>query len=201
MAEPSPFERDMQLLESELRRLEAEYHLFFANRLPRPPLEARRRVERLVRQWDRADLKAARDRFRFGTLQARFTTLGDLWDRALRAREEGRAGPLGRPAGSPPEPTAAPARTSPGDEARTVLTDPRTEPQKVDALYRTVSAARASTGEPAITLEQFTDFVRSEVRKLRARGAPAAACHVAVVDGRVRFSIRSAGEDGTKKKP
>ena len=38
---------------------------------------------------------ARRDRFRFETLQSRFQKFIDLWDRGLRAREEGRPGPFG----------------------------------------------------------------------------------------------------------
>ena len=37
------------------------------------------------------------DRFRFSTLQSRFATFVDLWDRGLRAREEGRPGPFAQP--------------------------------------------------------------------------------------------------------
>jgi hypothetical protein len=33
----SEFERELQLLEVELKRLEAEYNMFFAGRLPRCP--------------------------------------------------------------------------------------------------------------------------------------------------------------------
>ena len=51
---PSEFERELQRLEVELKRLEAEYTMFFAGRLPRPPWETRSRVEALVKQYDRA---------------------------------------------------------------------------------------------------------------------------------------------------
>ena len=37
-------------LEAELKRLEAEYNMFFAGRLPRPPWETRGRVEALVKR-------------------------------------------------------------------------------------------------------------------------------------------------------
>jgi hypothetical protein len=41
----SDFDRQMQQLEAEIKRLEAEYNMFFAGRLPRPPWETRARVE------------------------------------------------------------------------------------------------------------------------------------------------------------
>jgi hypothetical protein len=103
MAEPSDVERDLKLLEAELRRLEAEYNMYFAGRLPRPPIETRRRVTALVRQLDRQRLSNYAERFRFTTLQTRFQTFVDLWDRGMRARDEGRPGPF------PARPTASAA--------------------------------------------------------------------------------------------
>src|SRR5690349_9048245 len=68
--------------------------MFFSGRLPRPPWETRNRVESLVKQYDRAYIQNYGDRFRFMTLQSRFAAFTDLWDRGLRAREEGRTGPF-----------------------------------------------------------------------------------------------------------
>ena len=93
--QPADVDTDLTKLETELRRLEAEYNMFFAGRLPRPPWETRARVDAMVKRIDRARLTNYGDRFRFTTLQTRFTKFADLWDRALRAREEGRPGPLG----------------------------------------------------------------------------------------------------------
>src|ERR671936_44560 len=102
MAEPTDIQKDLQLLEAELKRLEAEYNMFFAGRLPRPPWETRGRVEALFKRWDRGLIQTAGDRFRFEMLQSRYQTFADLWDRGLKAREEGRPGPFAQP---PPKET------------------------------------------------------------------------------------------------
>ena len=81
-------------LEADLKQLEAEYNMFFSGRLPKPPWETRARVEALVKQFDRGHIPNTGDRFRFTTLQSRYATFIDLWDRGLRAREEGRPGPF-----------------------------------------------------------------------------------------------------------
>ena len=86
--------QDLTRLETELKRLESEYHMYFAGRLSRPPWEARKRVETLVKQCERAHIPNYASRFRFQSLQARFNAFVELWDRALRAREEGRPGPF-----------------------------------------------------------------------------------------------------------
>jgi hypothetical protein len=90
----SEIERDLLRLEAELKRLEAEYNMFFAGRLTKPPSETRSRVEALIKQCDRAYIRNYGDRFRFSTLQARFSTFTHLWDRGMLAGEEGRPGPF-----------------------------------------------------------------------------------------------------------
>ena len=90
MGPTSSIDRQLSQLESELKRLEAEYTMFFSGRLARPPIETRRRVEALITRWDRAHVQNYADRFRFSTLQTRFATLAKLWDRSLRTKEEGK---------------------------------------------------------------------------------------------------------------
>lgn len=85
---------DLQRFEAHLRQLETEYTMFFANQRLRPPVELRARVEAIIRRWDRVPIQGSTERFRLNTLQQRFRTFADLWDRGLRAREEGRPGPF-----------------------------------------------------------------------------------------------------------
>ena len=68
MAAPSSIDHDLQRLETELKRLEVEYNMFFAGRLPKPPWDTRGRVEALVKQYDRAHIQNFGDRFRFQSL-------------------------------------------------------------------------------------------------------------------------------------
>src|SRR4029450_8274181 len=97
MAEQPDIQKDLTTLEADLKRLEAEYNMFFAGRLPRPPWETRGRVEALIKRWDRGYIQGSADRFRFEMLQTRFQKFTELWDRGLRAREEGRPGPFAQP--------------------------------------------------------------------------------------------------------
>ena len=56
---PTDIQKDLTRLEGELKRLEAEYNMFFAGRLPRPPVETRGRVAALVKQYDQQRQKAS----------------------------------------------------------------------------------------------------------------------------------------------
>src|ERR671910_1493480 len=90
MAELTDFQKDLMTLAADIKRLEAEYNMFFAGRLPRLPWETRARVEKMVKRYDRTPLKNTAQRFRFDSVQARFVKFCELWERNLRSKEEGR---------------------------------------------------------------------------------------------------------------
>jgi hypothetical protein len=183
---PSAIDRDLQRLEAELKQLEAEYNMFFAGRLPRPPWETRGRVEALVKQYDRAHIQNTGDRFRFGTLQARFAAFADLWDRGLRARDEGRPGRFAH--------RRAPAeKKGPADRILHVASfqDPVREIDKLTDLYESLSEARREVGQEQVPFHKFADLVKAEVKKLRQTGSGEVAFRVAVKDGKVNFTARA----------
>ena len=72
MAEQTDLQKDLAMLSAEIKRLEAEYNMFFAGRLPRPPWETRGRVEAMIKRYDRGHIIRTADRFQFEMLQTRF---------------------------------------------------------------------------------------------------------------------------------
>jgi hypothetical protein len=192
MADRPDLQKDLQALAADLKRLEAEYNMFFAGRLPRPPWETRGRVEATIKRWDRGYVQGTGDRFRFETLQSRFRTLADLWDRALRAREEGRPGPFAHPAD---------ARSKKRDTDTRVLNvtafeDPIREMDKLHSLYDSLMDARRQSGEDAVPFHKFAALVKDQVVKLRETGSAEVAFRVAVKAGKVSFTVR--GMKGAK---
>jgi hypothetical protein len=180
-------DRELMVLEAELKRLEAEYNMFFAGRLPRPPWETRGRVEAMVKRLDRSHISNYGDRFRFTTLQSRFATFTDLWDRGLRAREEGRPGPFAlpqRPAEQKPR--------KPDDRIMhvTTFTDPLREMDKLHDLYDSLTEARREAGQDAIPFHKFADLIKTQVSGLKEKGSPEVAFRVAMKDGKVNFTAR-----------
>jgi hypothetical protein len=190
----SEVERGLRRLEGELKRLEAEYNMFFAGRLPRPPWETRTRVEGLVKQYDRAYIQNYGDRFRFQTLQSRFASLVELWDRGMRAREEGRPGPFAAPKTEPRE-----ERPKAKDQIVCVSSfrDPAHETDKLHELYDSLAEARRSMGEQSVPFGKFAELVENQVRKLQQSGSPEVAFRVAIKDGKVHFTAR--GLKGVKE--
>lgn len=91
MAPPkSDWEKQMLQLDGEIRRLEAEFNMFFAGRLPRPPWETKTRVAALIKKHDNSYIRNTADRFRFESLQSRYQKFIELCDRQLTNRELGR---------------------------------------------------------------------------------------------------------------
>jgi hypothetical protein len=187
--EPTEIERGLQQLEVDLKRLEAEYNMYFSGRLPKPPWETRSRVEALVKQYDRAYIQNYGDRFRFMTLQSRYATFIDLWDRGLRAREEGRPGPFAQKRPTPKEPEPK----KPADRILYVAAfrDPLREMDKLHDLYESLAEARREIGEDNVPFHKFAELVKSQVKKLKSSGTPEVAFRVAVKDGKVNFTARA----------
>jgi hypothetical protein len=185
---PSTIDRDLQRLEADLKQLEAEYNMFFSGRLPKPPWETRARVEALVKQFDRGHMPNTGDRFRFTTLQSRYAAFIDLWDRGLRAREEGRPGPFAQK----PKTSIEPQKKLPDDRILHVSSfrDPVREIDKLTELYESLAEARREIGEEAPPFHKFAELVKNQVKKLRDTGSPEVAFRVAVKDGKVNFTAR-----------
>src|SRR5262245_8218435 len=161
--------------------------MYFAGRLPRPPWETRSRVAALVKQHDRSYIQNTGDRFRFNTLQSRFTAFIDLWDRGLRAREEGRSGPFAAPRPKDPE------KRRPEDKLVPVasLREPTREVDKLTEVYEQRAEARRAAGEDQVPFHKFAEVVKGQVQKLRDSGTPEVAFRVAVKDGKVNFTARA----------
>lgn len=189
MADPSDLERDLQVIANDLRKLESEYTMFFTGRAPRPPLETRSRVEQLLKRWERTHVDSAALKFRLNTIQSRFATFADLWDRGMRAREEGRPGPFARRLPS------ADARKEDGVPDRIVhvssFSDPGRERDKLRELYDSLCEARRETGEGVVPYERFADLVGRQVRSLKQSGTSEVAFRVAVKDGKVSLTART----------
>jgi hypothetical protein len=188
MAEQTEVQKDLETLEMEMKRLEAEYNMFFAGRAPRPPWETRKRVDAIMKRWDRGHIDTAADRFRFLMLQTRYAKFTDLWDRGQRAREEGRPGPFAHPPSKLP-----PSKPEPPDSRVlhvTAFRDPMREMDKLHSLYDTLMDARRQAGEDVVPFHRFAALVKDQVAKLRESGSPEVAFRVAMKEGKVNFTVR-----------
>lgn len=83
-------------LDRDIQQLKINFERFFTGNLPMPPEEFRTAVRQQIQQLRAVPMHALVDRFRLNTLEARFNTLNELFNRRLREREEGSAAPPSR---------------------------------------------------------------------------------------------------------
>jgi len=195
MPDLTEIQKDLQALAAGLKQLEVEYNMFFSGRLKRPPWETRNRVAALIKKWDRGYIQASMDRFQFDTLQRRYQTFIDLWDRGLRSREEGRAGPFALPQSKPQqqakekEPDAKVVHVA-------AFQDPMREMDKLHTLYDSLMDARREAGDDVVPFHRFAALVKDQVTKLKSEGSEKVAFRVAVVEGKVNFTARPVKGEG-----
>jgi hypothetical protein len=179
-------DRELLHLEAELKRLEAEYNMYFAGRLPRPPWETRKQVDRLVKRLDRMHISNYGDRFRFTTLQTRYSKFLDLWDKAQRAREEGRPGPFVHQKAEAKKPDKPPEKVL----HVATFNDPVREIDKLRDLYDSLAEARREAGQDQIPFHKFADLIKTQVSQIKQKGGGDVAFRVAVKDGKVAFTAK-----------
>ena len=183
----------MLQLEAEIRRLEAEFNMFFAGRLPRPPWEARARVSALMKKYDQSLIRNTGDRFRFESMQHRYSKLIELWDRQLTNRE------LGRPMPGTIRPAPGPSRLAdPIDGAApesgavvrfATSSDPALEAARVQELFDRLTEAKRAVGEPPIPLDRLLALVTAQVEKFGADGSYVV-FEIVTKDGRVSLTVK-----------
>jgi len=212
----------MMMLEAEIRRLEAEFNMFFAGRLPRPPWETRARVTALVKKVDNSYIRNTADRFRFESLQNRFQKFIELWERQMTNRELGRPVMGARKPEPPPapkqepeqgaQPAAAAAHKSAGKAAEKVA--PRDKVEGVDAslirfkkdhvatkdsdhvrqLHEQLSAAKQKAGETPVAIDRLASLVKAQVDKFKREGQDVT-FKVGMKDGKVQLTVTPVKDD------
>ena len=204
------------MLEAEIRRLEAEFNMFFAGRLPRPPWETRARVTALVKKVDNSYIRNTADRFRFESLQNRFQKFIELWERQMTNRELGRPVLGARKPEPPPapkkapeqgeQPAAASAQKSADKPAEKM--SPRDKVEGVDAslirfkkdqvatkdsdhvrmLHEQLSAAKQKAGETPVPIDRLATLVKAQVDKFKKEGQDVT-FKVGMKDGKVQLTV------------
>jgi hypothetical protein len=191
MAPPkSDWEQHMLHLEGEIRRLEAEFNMFFAGRLPRPPWETKTRVAALVKKHDTSYIRNTADRFRFESLQSRYQKFIELCDRQLTNRELGRPMLGARRTEPPPAPPKVERATPADPHVIRVTRDQATgqESETVKQLFERLSEARKQVGEAPVSIERLAALVTAQVGKFAAEGKDVS-FKIATKDGKVQLSV------------
>ena len=181
-------DEELNLLDSQLRRLKIEYEIFFSNPTKRPPTDIEWKVLSLLRKFSDGGRMSFSQRYRYNEMAQRYAVYSDLWRKKSRVREEGYRRPqdalLGvqgvRVAEEERKPqhqvyglshgtsaagaAAAPAAAQPF----TLHSVDQAESEQVERLYNTLVAAKKKAGENVSgNLDSFANFVQKKTEQIR----------------------------------
>jgi hypothetical protein len=198
---------DLNDIEKGIRQIQVEWEKFFSGLERKPPNDLKTRLERLIRSYAGTEIRNATDRFRYQTLTARYNTFNELWNKRLRAKEEGRAlGFHGRfeklheqhvaeltpPASDDALPELELPRVPPPRTGEVRVESPELDREAVRALYDRFLEARQQAGEAgALKFDSFQKLITQQTtRILTEKGAQAVDFRLETKDGKVSLKAR-----------
>jgi len=218
-------DEDLGQLERDIRTLKIEYEQYFGGGRSRPPSDTIWRIEQMVKRYSErgADMSYGQ-RFRYNNLAQTYAKYQDIFRKRMKAKEEGtvqrhfgaaaraieqeRKGAIAAKPPVPPPPPAAPR--SPVAQRRNAselisepggyvvaCSDPDREREKVSDLYNVLLEAKKTAGEKtdALTLENFTSFVRQKTAQLKQQAkCDAVEYAVQIENGQIKLKARVKGQ-------
>jgi len=175
-------DEELNLLDSQLRRLKIEYEIFFSNPTKRPPTDVEWKVLSLLRKFSDGGRMNFSQRYRYNEMAQRYAVYSDLWRKKSRIREEGYRRPQDallsvqgvRTTEEELKPHhhhaygvshAAAAAAAPHFTLHNV---DQGEKEQVERLYNSLVAAKKKAGESVSgNLDSFTNFVQKKTEQIR----------------------------------
>src|SRR5690349_20934504 len=174
-------DEELNVLDAQLRRLKIEYEIFFSNPQKRPPTDIEWKELNLLRKFSDGGKMSFSQRYRYNEIAQRYAIYSDLWRKKSRIREEGYRRPqdalLSVQGVREAEHESAHqvygvglASTSGADEKPFAIecSDAAAEQQKVETLFKALSAAKEKAGEQVSgSFDSFSAFVQKKTTQIR----------------------------------
>jgi hypothetical protein len=201
-------DEELNVLETQLRRLKIEYEVYFSNPTKRPPTDIEWKVLSLLRKFSDGGRMSFSQRFRYNEMAQRYAIYSDLWRKKSRIREEGYRRPQDallavqgvRPDGEEHKPQHNPVYGLSRAAAAGATSQPFTmhnvdkgEHEQVERLYNTLVAAKKKAGENVSgNLDSFNTFVRKKTQEIRKQhGCQDVEFSVELTDGHVKLKAKA----------
>ncbi len=207
-------DEELNLLDSQLRRLKIEYEIYFSNPTKRPPTDVEWKVLSLLRKFSDGGRMNFSQRFRYNEMAQRYAIYSDLWRKKSRIREEGYRRPqdallsvqgvreeehqahhnpvygVSHAAAAAAAATAAEAASSQPFTLRSV---DKAEREQVERLYNTLVAAKKKAGENISgNFDSFTTFVQKKTEQIRKQyGCESVEYSVELAEGGVKLKAKA----------
>ena len=179
-------DEELNVLDSQLRRLKIEYEIFFSNPQKRPPTDIEWKVLALLRKFSDGGRMNFSQRYRYNEMAQRYAVYSDLWRKKSRIREEGYRRPQDailsiqgvreekehqpqhHPVYGVSHAAAAAAAAATSSPHFTLHSVDQSEREQIERLYNTLVAAKKKAGESVSGgLDSFTTFVQKKTEQIR----------------------------------
>jgi hypothetical protein len=206
-------DEELNVLETQLRRLKIEYEVYFSNPTKRPPTDIEWKVLSLLRKFSDGGRMSFSQRFRYNEMAQRYAIYSDLWRKKSRIREEGYRRPQDallavqgvRPDVEEHKPqhnpvyglshaaTAAAGSAGATSQPFTLHNVDKGEHEQVERLYNTLVAAKKKAGENVSgSLDSFNSFVQKKTQEIRKQyGCQDVEFSVELNDGHVKLKAKA----------
>ena len=180
-------DEELNLLDSQLRRLKIEYEIFFSNPTKRPPADIEWKVLSLLRKFSDGGRMNFSQRYRYNEMAQRYAVYSDLWRKKSRIREEGYRRPQDallsvqgvrvaedehkaqhHPVYGVSHAAAAAAAGESSSPHFTLHSVDQAEHEQVERLYNMLVAAKKKAGENVSgNIDSFTAFVQKKTEQIK----------------------------------
>src|ERR1700739_515808 len=204
-------DEELNVLDSQLRRLKIEYEIYFSNPTKRPPTDIEWKVLSLLRKFSDGGRMNFSQRYRYNEMAQRYAVYSDLWRKKSRIREEGYRRPQDALLSvqgvrtTPEEPKAhhpgygishAAAAAAGGTASSphfTLHSVDQAEREQVERLYNTLVAAKKKAGENVSgNFDSFTTFVEKKTAQIRKQyGCQSVEYSVEMANGQVKLKAKA----------
>ncbi len=204
-------DEELNVLDTQLRRLKIEYEIFFSNPQKRPPTDIEWKVLAMLRKFSDGGRMNFSQRYRYNEMAQRYAIYSDLWRKKSRIREEGYRRPQDailsiqgvreekehQPQHHPvygvshaAAAAAAGVRSSPHFTLHSV---DQSEREQVERLYNMLVAAKKKAGEPVSGgIDSFTTFVQKKTEQIRKQyKCENVEYSVEITDGHVKLKAKA----------
>jgi hypothetical protein len=210
METPVTTDEELNVLDTQLRRLKIEYEIYFSNPTKKPPTDIEWKVLALLRKFSDGGRMNFTQRFRYNEMAQRYAIYSDLWRKKSRIREEGYRRPQDallsvqgvRSAEEEHKPQhpkaygvsrAAAAAAAPSSPHYTLHSVDQAEREQVERLYNTLVAAKKKAGENVTgSIDSFATFVQRKTEQIRKQyHCDSVEYSVELADGHVKLKAKA----------
>ncbi len=211
METPVTTDEELNVLDTQLRRLKIEYEIYFSNPTKKPPTDIEWKVLALLRKFSDGGRMNFSQRFRYNEMAQRYAIYSDLWRKKSRIREEGYRRPQDallsvqgvrateeelkpqHPKAYGVSRAAAAAAAAPSSPHYTLHSVDQSEREQVERLYNTLVAAKKKAGENVTgSIDSFSTFVQKKTEQIRKQyHCDSVEYSVELADGHVKLKAKA----------